>query len=457
VPRYLHDHGNFRPLGRMLERSLDLLTHQVSVALGLPINIAMRLVHLAAAALLGVVIVLLVEAATSDLPMQRRIPSAAAHLTPFAFGMLLVAAGSASTIVIFTDLYFVSTAIVLATALAVSRLDWLASQGLTTGSVLAAASAGIALASFNEVTSLAPPLAVTAVVLRGRYVLRLSWRELRNTRAARATGIGLVAFATVFIPLRAYIALHCAGGGCYSASEIALEAAFWPALGHRLLSWLPPLQWRVATASTEGHWYLTSNGVLLLQLMAILALAWVAGSRAAGAPQLRGGQLGMLGLLGGVILGLGASLAALSTLVQGGAANWAYGTGWRDTQIAAAGGTLLAVSAALAVATRRRTVGTYHVAALAFGTLACLALLANQTNASFDSKLGASALHNRIALSVTHGSNDAGSNALRCTLLEEFMALHPERADWHERLRVSLDASMQSRLGIDYCSGGTVR
>src|SRR5689334_3231387 len=84
VPQYL-DAGNFRPLGRVLEWSLDVAAFTPTALFGLPAPIGLRIVSFLAAILLTGAAVLLVEAVTAR---RRRLfagsPSVAAALLPFA-------------------------------------------------------------------------------------------------------------------------------------------------------------------------------------------------------------------------------------------------------------------------------------------------------------------------------------------------------------------------------------
>jgi hypothetical protein len=454
VPRYLTNHGNFRPFGRMLERSFDVLTFSLSSALGLPANIAMRLVHLAAAAVLGLVLLLTVEAMTSRRPLAAQPPSAAAQLLPLTFAALLVAAGGTSTIVVFTDLYFASMALVLGVALAAARHRWLTTDGLTPGSAAAALVVGAALAAFNEITALALPLTVVAVLARGHLTMELPWRTLVRRRAVLATGVGSIGFAAVFVPVRMMIASSCADGECYEASDVSIDPAFFPALGHRALTWVPPLAWRAATAETEGHWYLTRNPVLMLLLAVLAVLGWrtAVALRRSRLPRRR--ELLALALLGACALGLGATLAALSSFVQGLVDTWPIGTGWRDVQILVAGAAALLVAAVLAPLRASRETVPLRAAVGASVLVTVLAggsMLSNHTFAELDARSPASALHNEIALALISPADRAGGEERRCDLLREFEELYPDDESWHDRLREAVDTSMQVRYGLPFC------
>jgi hypothetical protein len=453
------DLGNFRPLGRILERSLDLLSHYVSTSFQLPVNVAMRIVHLLSAMVLAVVITVFAEAVASREPLRSTTPSRAAPLLALSFAGLLVAAGGVSTLVIFTDLYFLSSALAIAAVLAVVRHRWLRSPDLPVATAGLAALAGAGLASFNEIAYIAPPLAAVAVLARGKLSMQLSWQELRRTAAAKVVVVGSAGFAAVFLPVRAIISARCADGGCYDGTEIALTSAIAPALTHRTLSWLPWNSWAAATENTTGRWYLTANPVTMLLIAAIVILAWHLLRSADSLRRLDPGQVSALAVLGATTLLLGAALVSLSVEVQSRAtADWPLGMGWRDTQLTVAGGALLLTSGILAiergVSWPRGRALAYNGGVLALVLLASGTVLANQTHARIDARTPESVLHNRIALEMSNAIDDRDGDRHRCELLGEFAELHPERGDWHVRLEDALDASMRARYGYEWCRAG---
>ena len=117
MPGYL-GRGNFRPLGRMLEKSLDLFAYSLSDLLGLPVNVSFRLVSFLSAIVLCVVAVLLAECVVSRGRLFRDAPSTLAASTPFAVGAGFIAAGTTSPVILFGGLYLLSAALVLGVAAA---------------------------------------------------------------------------------------------------------------------------------------------------------------------------------------------------------------------------------------------------------------------------------------------------------------------------------------------------
>jgi hypothetical protein len=453
IPEYLAN-GNFRPFGRMLERSLDLSTFHVSTALTVPMNVAMRLVHLVAVGVLTVTLLLVAETVTAPAPLRRTPPSHASLLLPFAFAGGLVAAGSLSTVVIFTDLYFLSSALVLGVAAAAARYQPVTERRLAPGRAIAALAIGAALASFNEIAYLAPPLALAAVAARGRLTLAVPWRELVRSAAAKAVGLGWLGFLLVFIPIRSIIASNCADGSCYDNSAVAIGVELVPALGHRLVSWIPlPVYWGVATDGSISLRAIARNPVTYVLALALAGVAVAAWRSRSERRALTRDELLALAAVGAVLLVLGAGLAAASEAVQSSVAEgWHVGSGWRETQLTVAGGSLLVTAALLALARDRPAVLTLGMVGLV--GLAAATQLANQALVGTQAPIAESAVHNQIAVAVTNFVDNEDGDAVRCRLLEDFVAIHPERDDWHARLERALDAATQARYARDFCAAG---
>src|SRR5690349_12760122 len=104
LPGYLRN-GNFRPLGRMLEKLADLAAYALA-DVGVPANIGLRVVSIAAAILLGVAALVLAESVAGRGRLFRTAPSTLAAVTPSAVAAGLVASGRSSPVVLFGGLYF---------------------------------------------------------------------------------------------------------------------------------------------------------------------------------------------------------------------------------------------------------------------------------------------------------------------------------------------------------------
>lgn len=456
VPAYL-DHGNFRPVGRIIERSQDLLAFAVSGALDLPVTTALRLVDLTFVALLAVVAVIWAETVSSTHSLLSRPPSAVALTTALVLPVLLVATRN-SAVVLFTSLYFASAALVLLVAAAAAQRRWLETTAVTRPALMTAAALGGALAAFNEVAYLAAPLAALTVAIRGVVTLGRPLTDLCRSAAARVLVAGLAGFAAVFLPVRAVIAARCRDGGCYAASDVEVSAAVLPTLGHRLVSAMPGAGW--AAAAGEPTDLLPGSGpaLVILALAALLVLALGLDLVRRRLPSTREAAAAVVAGAGLLLLTSGAM--ALGSAVQDQVVDgWPVGSGWRDLPLAATGAALAIVGAGLALAglaarqgrQPRRLAAVTVVVLAGFGSLVTTSVNSSVAEALRPSREGE--LFDRISVAFLHF--DPSREDTRCSLLHEFEDIHPDRADWHGRLREALDSAAHARHDTAWCTEGT--
>ena len=398
------DFGNFRPLGRMLEWSVDLCAYLLIRLPHLPTEVAMRLVSAVAAMILAGAMTLFAEAVTARGRLFAAPPARPLALLPLGFAGCLVAAGPMSTTLLFGGLYFLSAALVLAVA------AWICREPRHAALVVVA---GAALAAFNEVAALALPLATVAVLLRGRIVLGLSWRDtLRRARPAALLWLG---FLPVFVPIRVIIAHICARGDCYRASDLLVGPGAAAAMPNRLTAWLPPLQWLEAVDDSAIPGLLPI--LVALALFGLLAWRTVADLPRLPRPDRR--QATALALSGATLLLLGAALGSLSARGQEAATTGQWGVGWRDSGLTAAGGTL-ATLGLLALATR---LAFTRAAAVAFAIAAAGSAAVNQAYAGYTNRAPIAVLDNEIAAEVAQFDPSPAGDARRCALRERFATL----------------------------------
>ncbi|MFD0520427.1 hypothetical protein [Paractinoplanes durhamensis] len=429
VPTFL-DLGNFRPLGRIVEWSLDVVVFALTALFGLPANIGLRLVSFVSAILLTVAAVVFAAAVTSR---RERLfsapPPVPVALLPFAVGTGLVAAGWSSTTVLFGALYLATSALVLAVA------AW-ACRSRRPGVLVVLAGAGIA--AFNELALLAVPLATAAVLIRGRVVLG---RSPFRGPSARFLVLLWAGFLPVILPVRAIIYLRCADGGCYSGSDLAPVGAP-AALPGRMLAWLPPLMWPQAA---HGFPRVTA-AIPLLALVALAVLAWRAVRGLRRLPTLDQGQTYGLAAVALVLLILGASIAALNAEVQ----RFHLGLGWRDSGLTTVAGSIL-----LLVFVRRHLMVALAVLVLA-GTVSTAA------NKDFRDRADRGQwpfLHDRIAQEVADFDPTPAGDARRCALRAAFRqtSAHNSRSQTVNqrevrRFDVSLNRATVQLAGRRFCS-----
>ena len=450
LPGYLRS-GNFRPLGRMLEKALDLTAYTLGDVFGVPANVAFRLVEFACAVLLSLLVLLFAESVVARGPLFRRPPSTLAAVLPFAVGAGLVAAGRASPVVLFGGLYFASAALVLAVAAAVCRID--TDRRIPVGWVPPLVVAGVALAAFNEIAYFALPLATVAVAARGRLVLDLSWRRLLRGAPVRVLALLWSGFLPLFGAVRAVIQHFCAAGHCYRGSDVTLGPAVLAALPARLAAWFPPLMWPVAVHGGSHRPWLGGVVMLLaLALFAALAVHAVRDLRRMSPVDRR--SAAALTAAAVALLVLGATLGALNADVQQLVAGHHWGTAWRDTAVTGPAGALL-IAAAGHLPPRRR----WLLAAL-IALLACGATVSAAADKRFrDTVMGTAAarLDDRLAQAMTDFDPTPAGAARRCELRGEFFTMFRAAPFSLRRFDQAFDAAAEQRAGVPFCPHVTAR
>jgi hypothetical protein len=447
LPGYLRL-GNFRLFGRMLEKALDTAAYTASEVVGLPVNVAFRLVSFAAAVLLCVAAVLLAESLVARGPIFRRPPSTLAAVVPFAVAAGFVAAGGAAPVVLFGGLYHGSAAVVLLVVTLLCRVGF--DGKLRLRWILPLVLGGAALAAFNEIAYLALPLATVAVAARGRLILEVPWRRLLTGPPARALALLWLGFLPVFLAVRVVIQRYCSAGQCYRGSDIAFGPDVAQAVPARALAWLPPLMWRSATTGGSDRPWL--GGLVLIGALLVLAgLAWLA---VRDLPRLsvvgRRGALVVVVTAGTLVL-LGAGLAALNADVQKIVAAGNWGHGWRDSAVTTTAGALVLAAAAHLLRGRKPVI-------LLIVLLAGAASVSATANKRFRDTTMASApavLANRIAQEMADFDRTPQGAARRCGLRAEFFALHGDAPSSLSRFDKSLDTATRQRAGVPFCPGVT--
>ncbi len=437
VPHTLHSLpgyltlGNFRPLGRMLEKSLDLLAYTLGDLFSVPVTIPFRLVSFAAAAVLTVVAVLLAESVVAPGRLFDRAPSTFAATVPFAAGGGFVAAGSAGPAVLFGGLYLLSAAMVLGVAAAVCRIR----RRPRWWGVLLLIGAGAVLAGVNEIVYLALPLATVAVVVRHRIGLR----SPAGVRALMSLWLG---FLPVFAAIRLVIRGYCTSGECYRGSDVAMGPHALEALPVRAVAWLPPLMWRSATM--DGHWSWP------VPVLALVVLGLLAGRTVRDAPRLtpvsRPAALGVA-LVGAAAVLPAAVMGALNADVQTVVLEHRWGQGWRDTAVTATAGALVLAGVLQAVVRRR-------IAVLVV-LLTLSAVVSTAANKSYRDQLGPRApqrLANQVALEMADFDRSPAGDVRRCALRTEFRTRYASSAFSLKRFDQSLDVAAEQQAGVRFCT-----
>jgi hypothetical protein len=459
VPFFLRN-GNFRPVGRVVERVQELTAFQAAEAVGIAPSIAMRVSASLGLGVLAVVLVLVVQTLASADRLRATTPVGTTALVGPLFAVGAVAAGNQSAVVLFTNLYVHASLLVLGVGLLSARREHLEPGHPGTWRLVAAAALGAVCASFNEIGYLAAPAVVLLPVLRGRAAMGLPWGALLRTGAARLVAAFAVGFAAVFVPVRLLIARLCADASCYAQSAIDLSPDSLGLLVQRVTSWFPPTAWSVATGSGSGRWYLTGNLVLVATgALAVVVTVQLLRTRR-DAPRLTAAVAVALLLAGIALTVLPGIIGAIS---EGRLGDWREGAirpgaGWRDTPLILAGSALAlaGIVELLAGWLPRSVVRPAGVAAATVLSAALVGtLLANDTFATRDATREEPNLHHRIAAAVVSFDRSPEGDARRCALLEEFTELRPGATTHQERLRLGLDEVARRSADRPWCEAAS--
>jgi hypothetical protein len=448
---HLQVHGNFRPVGRMLERTQDTVVFLVSEAGGLPANLVLRAWFTLTLALLGTVLVLYVTTLTVPHRIFDRPPPGPAVLLPLALAPLLIASGSAGPVVLFTDIYFQTAVLVLLVAMWAGRLEHFERRKVRLVELVVAAFVGLVMAAFSELAAVAAPVTAFTVVVRGRVALRLSWSQLRSVVGTKLLMAGLAGFLALFLPVRGYLALHCATYDCYALSEMVFTTRTPAVMLGRSVSWLPPLAWGVATEPAAGWWFLPGHpaAMLLVLSVVLVSVQLLRGYRTAENPP---GAARALLLLGGLMLLAGAAIGGTSSHMQ--ARWWSIGTGWRDTTLLVIGGALVLAGATLAALERLQATRQKSAHAITGGLLILATAVTVQANGVWAEAVRRepeSVLLNQIALSVVDLDDSETGQEHRCELLARY--LRPYAPGSYEELRMeqALHQATSRMHDASYC------
>lgn len=444
LPGYLRA-GNFRPLGRMVEKLLDLVAYVLADVFGIPANVAFRLVEMVCAVVLSLAVLVLAESVTAPGPVFRRPPSTVAAVLPFAVGAGFVAAGRSSPVVLFGGLYFTSSALVFAVAAAVCRAA--GGRAVRRRWIVPLLLGGAALAAFNEIAYFALPLATLAAAVRGRYVLGVRWWRLARDASAKVLALLWLGFLPVFTIVRVVIARDCAAGACYRGSDVHLSGAVATALPERMVAWFPPLMWQAAVHGGSHRTWLAG----VVPLLALLVLAALAVHAARDLPRMspvdRPAAVALAGTAIGLLV-LGAGLGALNADVQQIVAAHRWGQGWRDTASTAPAGALL-IAAVAHLMSPKRWLLTGLIGVLALGGTVSAA--AGKRFRDTVMATPAARLDDRLAQAMADFDPSPAGQARRCELRSEFFTLFRAAPFSLRRFDQAFDTASEQRAGQPFC------
>ena len=219
---HLTVHGNFRPVGRMLERAQDTVVWVASDGFGIPMHIVLRSWFAMSVALLSGAVVLLVAFLTTRSPSTAPSTNSAVLLAPLAVPLLMIASGPQAPIVNFADIYLQTMVLVLVASMAVARSRHLRPGPVRPVELAVAGFVGLLIAGFNELGVLALPLMLVVLLVRALVVHRVGWAQLLSSRATRLVGAVVTGFLLLFVPIRLWLSAHCVDNHCHAPSLIRL-------------------------------------------------------------------------------------------------------------------------------------------------------------------------------------------------------------------------------------------
>ncbi len=461
IEPYLFDHGNFRPIGRLWEWLVIAFAYDASEATALPPHVVLGGIRLLMAACVALSAAAIVRALMRSADVQA---GSLVSLYPLALAAVLITNRGGGALGAFPHMFAGSVALMLVIALMICRDRDLERRALRGHERFLMALGGVVAAAFYDLMYLTPVLAAVFVVSRA-VAAAMPFRALLGTAAARRWLIHTVAFAVVFVPTRAVIAVICASGGCYDGSALSLSSTAAGATLGRLWSGFPLFGWAEASERSQragvdlGFVDLCDNSYIVIVVFAV-ALVTAALARTAKAPfdARRANQ--RQGRLAAALVLLGTSTAVGSALVAG-LSEWtqnrqpAIGVSWRETLLTQVGWSFVAASCLVVLHraafnwTAQRVLRSTVAIALALAMAATL--LANWQQAEIRRRNDADALTSMVAASAVLPADGRGANDVRCRLIAALTEEAPDGWAGGEMVRADLEQLWLTRYGLPYC------
>jgi len=335
--------GNYRPIGRFLEQSLDWLMFLVVQFTRIPLNwVLSSFTAIAACVLTWSVVRLAVHQLQSaglsrDKANNWKLPIIAVMSATF------VASGGQSPALLFGGLYFLSASAVLISPVLAFKI-W-HSKLHASLRVLFLLMLGGLFAIFNELTYVAPVFIFLTALSTAFFTNRRKIRDLLKFPDIRAALVVLAGFIPVFVPLRLLIANICRQMTCYQGSDVQFSSKTVITFFERSVSWFPPFQ-QISGLNVS---YLVPAKLIIAGLVLLflaLSAAFIIWRKRKTSPPTDSGVAAKASwslLISGVGLTLvSALLVAPSPKLQ---QYSMLGRGWRENGLTASGGTLALVAA----------------------------------------------------------------------------------------------------------------
>ena len=484
--------GNFRPLGRFVERAEHAFAFEAAEATGLSLHSVQGALRLALVAALAMTAAQIVWAVMRSAGVGR---SARPMLLLYSLTLAatLVASHHLSSLSAFPMLLLGSPLLILAVALAVARDADMRPRRLSWHEPLTMALLGAAAAMVFDLVYVAPAVAAVFIVARA-VASGQDARSLLGTAAVRRWAALCVGFLAVFVPVRVLIAGQCSRQYCNPASDIVWSWDIFELAAQRVLTGAPPAGWahtseRVAPygyrdglLDIAGNWLIALLIAVIVVLCADAArlLLRGAGPRgdepagrsargpaaaprrrrtdlAAGGPAALGRLAAALACMGVFTALVPASMVSLSRMVQNDP--FAIGEVWRDSPVVQIGWSLVlfaAVVAALALARGRRgpTIAVAVLAAALAGLGLAGTLITNARLGHIGRGTPTTMVVRQLSTSVVRVDLTEAGNTRRCGAIDAFIELHPDPGWWRgPEVRTEFNHFMLDRYGVLFCDG----
>lgn len=479
--------GNFRPLGRLVEKAELAFAFETAEATGLSVHSVQGVLRLALVAAIAVTAGQVVAAVLGSASAGPSRPLL--MLYSLTFGATLVANHHLSPLPAFPVLFLGSPLLVLAVVLAVARDVDMQLRQLAWFEYLTMVLLGAATAMFFDIVYAAPVLAgafvVTRAVAAGRPI-----RQMWGLAASRRWVALSAGFLAVFVPTRISIAVLCARYKCNSASEVVLSVDVLRVWGERALSGLPPAGWAYGAERVAPYEYrdglaaVTGNWLVVLLLAAVLMIGAHAarlllrtpsgpsvGSPAECDAELEAGCDGessgrrqasfraaaALAAFGALMVAVLSLMASLSRGVH----NWMFGIGrgWRETLLVQFGWSLVALAGLLCIlALARRRAKLRAMVTAATVAVLCTGIAATLVNNYRFGQVGrgtpTTMLVRQMSTTAVRADLTAAGNARRCGIMDAYEDLYPDGEFWGgPQVREELNHLMLDRYGTLFCDG----
>ena len=467
IPSYLQA-GVFRPVSVFLFYLEHWVVVRFGAATGIPPNVVMAVVKLAA-------VFALVTMAMMTIDQYRRASGGKLHelhwrrvyiLTAVVLGLSLVLYNPAThPLTLFPGLYLGTAAVALGVPLWFGR-SWLRYRSgkplrhmwVRVGSAVIV---GALLASMIELAYLALPLGVIHLLLlsfTSGDSWRTTWLDLFHSEAFLLWALVVTGFIVVFVPSRAAIADYCARLSCYRAAELSLggdAVSTWPVRAGASFFPIPlgvrsdrlirirnvPEFLLLGVASAGLVWYVIRRHVVERDDDVL--------GRTPRLPML------LLGAYFGAVVLMGTMVSTVSAGVQD--KGWDISP-WRESGFTWVGwAVILAIALTVLFHALRDHPGLVTLVSIGLAAIMFVTSVVNQADIERVRSTLDGRLYNEAGLLLVNFDDTPEGNAQRCGVLADLRDFAPNDSElWKmRRLGNYLDDAADNIYGVIYCDPGS--